>query len=124
MSYYYAEVFGTDMDLHSGSFGGSVHEPLNDLIWLMSNLTDVRGSILIPGITEMVAPLTAEEEKLYDTIEFDMVRFDKKFLPVSANSPSVQGIVQKGHWRCQINARDWQRGSLASLAISIIVDSR
>lgn len=74
LGYYFVEVHGTDMDLHSGSFGGSVYEPMSDLVWLMSQLTDVRGSILIPGIKEMVAPLTPEEEKLYDTIDFDVVR--------------------------------------------------
>uniref|UniRef100_A0A914V2D2 Peptidase M20 dimerisation domain-containing protein n=1 Tax=Plectus sambesii TaxID=2011161 RepID=A0A914V2D2_9BILA len=77
LSYYFVEVAGTDMDLHSGSFGGSVHEPMNDLVWLMSQLIDVRGTILIPGIKEMVAPLTPEEEGLYDTIEFDVETFRK-----------------------------------------------
>ena len=85
LSYYFVEVAGTDMDLHSGSFGGSVHEPMNDLVWLMSQLIDVRGTILIPGIKEMVAPLTPEEEGLYDTIEFDVVREQQLIVQVPAN---------------------------------------
>ena len=33
-----------------------VHEPMTDLIKLMSKLVDHNGHILIPGIEEMVAP--------------------------------------------------------------------
>ena len=47
---------------------------MSDLIALMSNLVDAKGKILVPGIYETVAKLTLEEEKLYDPIDFDMVR--------------------------------------------------
>ena len=47
---------------------------MSDLIALMSQLVDNKGKLLVPGIYDTVAKLTPEEEKLYDAIEFDMVR--------------------------------------------------
>jgi Cys-Gly metallodipeptidase DUG1 len=58
VSYYTLEVSGPARDLHSGLFGGAVHEPMTDLVALMSRLVDPRGRILIPGVYDSVAPLT------------------------------------------------------------------
>ena len=38
-----------------------VHEPMTDLIALMSKLVDPQGNILIPGVDEMVPPPDDEE---------------------------------------------------------------
>lgn len=43
---------------------------MSDLVALMNSLTDVKGNILVPGIMDDVAPVTPEEEKLYDNIDF------------------------------------------------------
>ncbi|NWZ39839.1 CNDP1 dipeptidase, partial [Brachypodius atriceps] len=59
-------------DLHSGTFGGIIHEPLLDLIALLDSLVDSTGHIQIPGIYDSVAALTEEEWKLYESIEFDL----------------------------------------------------
>jgi Cys-Gly metallodipeptidase DUG1 len=61
LSYYKITVSGPARDLHSGVFGRTVHEPMTDLIALMSKLVDPSGKILIPGIEEMVQPPTQEE---------------------------------------------------------------
>ena len=47
------------------------HEAMNDLIALMGSMTDVKGNILIPGISDSVAPVTDDEKKLYADIDFD-----------------------------------------------------
>lgn len=49
------------------------HEAMADLIALMNSLTDVKGKIQVPGIMDDVAPVTAEEDKLYEKIDFDSV---------------------------------------------------
>ncbi|WKY13296.1 hypothetical protein Q1695_004258 [Nippostrongylus brasiliensis] len=69
------EVTGIQQDLHSGVFGGVVHEPLSDLIWVMSQLTSVENRILIPGIYDDVEPMTAEEHHLYENIDFSVKEF-------------------------------------------------
>ncbi|VIO87242.1 Uncharacterized protein BM_BM7073 [Brugia malayi] len=61
-------------DLHSGIFGGSVYEPMADLVWVISQLTDVEGNILIQDIMNLVTPVTNEERKLYETLDFGVIR--------------------------------------------------
>lgn len=41
------------------------------------SLVDKRGKILVPGIYDSVAPLTAEEQKLYEKIDFDLDEYCK-----------------------------------------------
>ena len=58
-------------DLHSGVFGGSVHEAMTDLIHLMSRLVSVDGKILVPGIYHDVKAITDEERSAYTQLDFD-----------------------------------------------------
>lgn len=71
-NYYSIEVWGPGADLHSGVFGGTAQEPMTDLTRLLGSLVDTNGKIQIPGIAEQVAPVTPEEETLYDNISFTM----------------------------------------------------
>ncbi|XP_022524268.1 cytosolic non-specific dipeptidase [Astyanax mexicanus] len=75
--YFFIEIECCDKDLHSGVFGGSVHEAMTDLIALMGSLVDKKGKILVPEIYGDVAPLTDEEKKLYEKIDFDLVEYAK-----------------------------------------------
>ena len=59
--YFKLTVSGPSRDLHSGVFGRMVHEPMTDLIQLMSKLVAPDGSILVPGVEEMVSVADAEE---------------------------------------------------------------
>ncbi|KAK9764522.1 hypothetical protein K7432_007896 [Basidiobolus ranarum] len=72
VSYFRIVVTGPGADLHSGVFGGAVHEPMTDLIHLMSKLVTPQGKILIPGIMDEVAPLTDEEKATYSTLDFSI----------------------------------------------------
>ena len=46
---------------------------MNDLMKLMNQLVDTSGKILVPGLQDLVAPVTDVEAKLYDDIDFDPV---------------------------------------------------
>ncbi|CAJ0961957.1 unnamed protein product, partial [Mesorhabditis belari] len=72
---FHVEVGGLQQDLHSGVYGGSVYEPLNDLFYLMSQLMDVNGKILIPGIMDQVANVTDLEKDAYQKIDFDVKEY-------------------------------------------------
>jgi len=71
-SYYSIEISGPGQDLHSGVFGGTAQEPMTDLVRILGSLVDTNGKIQIPGIAELVAPLTEEEKALYGPIAFTM----------------------------------------------------
>ena len=76
--YFFVEVEGPSMDLHSGVFGGTVFQPMTDLIYLLNTLVDERQQILIEGIMDSVAPVTEEEQALYDSISFNVDDFKKE----------------------------------------------
>ncbi|KAJ0000056.1 hypothetical protein NQD34_011898 [Periophthalmus magnuspinnatus] len=76
--YFFAEVEGPRQDLHSGVYGGTVIEPMIDLIGILDTLISPSGKILIPGIREAVAPLTDEEWKMYQDIQFDFDHYKSK----------------------------------------------
>jgi Cys-Gly metallodipeptidase DUG1 len=71
-NYYSIEISGPGQDLHSGVFGGTAHEPMTDLVRVLSTLVDSQGKILIPGLDALVAPLTDSEKALYGDIAFTM----------------------------------------------------
>jgi len=75
IAYFGIEIQSSTKDLHSGLFGGSVHESMVDLVALLNELVDARGKILIPGIYDSVAELTEHEKKLYSSIDFSQNKF-------------------------------------------------
>ncbi|XP_004479186.4 beta-Ala-His dipeptidase isoform X1 [Dasypus novemcinctus] len=74
-SYFTVEVKCRDQDFHSGTFGGILDEPMADLVALLGSLVDSSGRILIPGIYDNVAPLTEEENALYEAIDLDLEEY-------------------------------------------------
>ena len=55
------EVRGPAGDLHSGNFGGAIHNPLQALCEIVAGLHDARGRIAIPGFYEDVRPMGPAE---------------------------------------------------------------
>src|SRR5207244_13110899 len=52
---------GPASDLHSGSFGGGVPNPLHAMATLLAGLHDSGGRITVPGFYDRVVPLTQQE---------------------------------------------------------------
>ncbi|KAL3982612.1 Cys-Gly metallodipeptidase DUG1 [Acanthocheilonema viteae] len=98
LCYYFIEITGCKQDLHSGVFGGSIYEPMSDLIWIMSQLTDVDGSIMIESIMDLVAPVTDEEKKLYETLDFDMEEYRADIGAIKLLSDSKEKLLMN-RWR-------------------------
>lgn len=93
------EIIGTKTDLHSGVYGGSVHEPMTDLIALLSKLVNPNdGKILIPGIYDDVEVLTESEDSLYNDIVFDTDEF-KESIGASKLLHESKEEVLKHRWR-------------------------
>lgn len=73
--YFGLEVECAVKDLHSGVFGGTVHEAMTDLIYLMGKLVDKNGRILVPNVYREVAPLLPNENEIYEKITFDVEEY-------------------------------------------------
>ncbi|KZF19024.1 CNDP dipeptidase [Xylona heveae TC161] len=71
-NYYSIAISGPGQDLHSGVFGGSAQEPMTDIVRVMGSLVDTDGNIQIPGLKDLVAPVTEEEKSLYGDISYTM----------------------------------------------------
>jgi acetylornithine deacetylase/succinyl-diaminopimelate desuccinylase-like protein len=56
------EVLGPKHDLHSGNFGGAIHNPLQALCEIIAKLHDANGRIAIPGIYDRVRQSSRTEE--------------------------------------------------------------
>ncbi|XP_066250330.1 cytosolic non-specific dipeptidase-like [Euwallacea similis] len=75
MCYFQLEIECSVKDLHSGVYGGTVPEAMNDLVHILSTLSNKDGEIQVTGINNEVASLTAEEEKLYKKIYFNVAEY-------------------------------------------------
>jgi len=90
LSYVEIEVTGPNIDLHSGTYGGAVANPINVLCDMISSLMDENKHITIPGFYDKVIPLTAEEREELAEAPFDLEAY-KKALDIA----EVQG--EKGY---------------------------
>lgn len=61
LAYFELEVRGPKKDLHSGLFGGSVHNPAQVLCDLIAGMHDKTGRVTLPGFYDAVLPLDDEE---------------------------------------------------------------
>lgn len=77
LAYMQVEVTGPNRDLHSGSFGGAVNNPVNALAHIICKLKDEKGKILIDGFYDDVLNLTAKEREEYTRLPFDEKKYMK-----------------------------------------------
>ena len=57
-------VRGPKRDLHSGHYGGSVHNPIQALSEIIAQLHAPDGSVSVPGFYDSVEPITDEEREV------------------------------------------------------------
>ena len=56
-------------DLHSGHWGGSVHNPIQALCEILAQLHDDNGTVAVPGFYDDVEAVTAEDRALLEKVE-------------------------------------------------------
>ncbi|MHB1433791.1 MAG: dipeptidase [Streptosporangiaceae bacterium] len=81
------DVRGPERDLHSGSFGGAVPNPLHALADLLAGLHDADGRVTLPGFYDKVLALTDAERELFARLPFD----EKAWLATAGNSGAAYG---------------------------------
>ncbi len=75
MMYVQVDVVGTAIDLHSGSFGGAVQNPINALAQIIAALKGPDGRIRVPGFYDDVQPLTEDERAEIALLPFDEAKY-------------------------------------------------
>ena len=83
LSYMEVEVTGPNRDLHSGTFGGAVGNPINILSKMIASMTDENNRITIPGFYDKVVELSGEDRAKIATAPFSEEEY-KKELEVDA----------------------------------------
>lgn len=61
LAYLEVHVSGPKADLHSGLYGGVVHNPAQVLAELIAKMHDAKGRITLPGFYDSVRPITEQE---------------------------------------------------------------
>jgi len=65
------DLRGPERDLHSGSFGGAVPNPLHVLADLLAGLHDRDGRVTLPGFYDKVVGVSAAEREMFARLPFD-----------------------------------------------------
>jgi acetylornithine deacetylase/succinyl-diaminopimelate desuccinylase-like protein len=56
-------VNGPQRDLHSGHYGGNIHNPIQALAEMLTQLHDEQGHVTVPGFYDDVQPISTEERE-------------------------------------------------------------
>lgn len=105
LAYFELRVQGANRDLHSGTFGGAVQNPINALCSILASLKDSDGRILIDGFYDAVRPLQDWERSAFAALPFDEEEFRKE-LDVQAVFGEATYTTLERKWArptCDIN---------------------
>ena len=97
-------VAGPRRELHSGVDGGTVVEPLVDLLAVLGGLVDARGMVLVPGFYRGVRERSAQEAAFFDAIQFDLAKYRQRLGVDALLDNSPREVLEK-RWRQVSSAR-------------------
>lgn len=86
LAYFELRLTGPDHDLHSGSYGGAVHNPAQVLCELIASMHDDQGRVTLPGFYDPVKPLSDEERR-----ELSRLPMDEAFYLKQSGAPALKG---------------------------------
>ncbi len=86
LAYMELRLYGPNKDLHSGLFGGTVHNPAQALTELVAGMHDKNGKITLPGFYKKVRKLTQRERAA-----FKRLPTNKKFYLDQTGVPALWG---------------------------------
>ena len=99
MTYLEVEVEGPSNDLHSGLWGGAVHNPALALVEILGKLYNPDHTVAVPGFYDDVVPLTDEERAMIAKTDLTAEQFKQ-----STGIPALWGDTEYGI-RERISAR-------------------
>lgn len=86
LAYFELRLQGPDHDLHSGVFGGVVHNPAQALCELIAGMHDNEGRITLPGFYDRVVQLSDEERQ-----ELARIPTDEEYYLRETGAPALWG---------------------------------
>ncbi|HUV92326.1 MAG TPA: dipeptidase, partial [Anaerolineales bacterium] len=86
LAYFELRVTGPEHDLHSGIFGGAVHNPAQALCELIAGMHDGNGRVTLPGFYDSVRSLDDEERA-----ELARLPLDETFYLKQTGAPELFG---------------------------------
>lgn len=86
LAYFELRVFGPAHDLHSGMYGGVVHNPANALAELIAGMHDDKGRVTLPGFYDRVRELGKEERD-----ELSHLPIDENYFLEQTGAPRLYG---------------------------------
>ena len=75
LNYYQIELTGPAQDMHSGSFGGAIPNPLQILTELFARLHDKNLRVAVPGFYDRVAVVSRAERKALNALPWNAKEF-------------------------------------------------
>jgi acetylornithine deacetylase/succinyl-diaminopimelate desuccinylase-like protein len=75
LAYMEIQLQGPKGDLHSGSFGGPVHNPANVLAEILASMKDDKGRVTIPHFYDDVVPLSDRDREEWRSLPFNQEEF-------------------------------------------------
>ena len=72
------DVQGPDHDLHSGTYGGTIMNPIHALVRILDSLHDKEGRITVDGFYDDVRPLSHEERAQMARVPFDESKYRRE----------------------------------------------
>lgn len=86
LAYFELRIHGPGKDLHSGLFGGAVHNPAQALTELVAGMHDRNGRVTLPGFYKKVRKVSQQEHKA-----FKKLPTGKKFFLEQTGVPALWG---------------------------------
>jgi acetylornithine deacetylase/succinyl-diaminopimelate desuccinylase-like protein len=86
LAYFELRVYGPELDLHSGLYGGVVHNPAQAICELIAGMHDENGRVTLPGFYDRVTPLVPEERA-----ELARLPTDEEFYKQQTGAPALWG---------------------------------
>ncbi len=86
LAYFEINLQGPKQDLHSGLFGGAVHNPAQVLCELIAGMHDEQGHITLPGYYDSVIPIDDQERA-----ELARLPQDEAFYLQQSGAPALYG---------------------------------
>ncbi|KAF9260900.1 CNDP dipeptidase [Marasmius fiardii PR-910] len=103
VAYFKLTVHGPKQNLHSGIYGRMVYEPMTDLVHLMTSLVNVDASIAVQGIDDKIARPTAQEEELYNNIDYSIEYLEDTIGSKTAVSDDKNVVLMNRMRECSLS---------------------